>query len=192
MAAAVFRRGDALWCVFDQPSRQNLAALRAQGGGRITEVEQRPHDRATILRLATVANVEPQVERDGLAWIVRLGASWPAAGEPIVPVIDSSPEVGARLLLPVAEPGAPIAVSDPEVGDNLVIVPVIPLASRLARAFDYPQFRLPATSQGIVVTIPAGAFGTESEGFLRISFCADEAKLSEGVRRLGEGLKSLR
>jgi aspartate aminotransferase len=43
-----------------------------------------------------------------------------------------------------------------------------------------------------VVTIPASAFGSESEGFLRISFCADESKLSEGVRRLGEGLKSLR
>jgi aspartate aminotransferase len=42
-----------------------------------------------------------------------------------------------------------------------------------------------------VVTIPASAFGSESEGFLRISFCADEAKLSEGVRRLGEALKSL-
>jgi len=42
-----------------------------------------------------------------------------------------------------------------------------------------------------VVTIPASAFGSESEEFLRISFCADEAKLSEGVRRLGEALKSL-
>lgn len=42
-----------------------------------------------------------------------------------------------------------------------------------------------------VVTIPASAFGSESEGYLRISFCADEAKLSEGVRRLGEALKSL-
>ena len=43
-----------------------------------------------------------------------------------------------------------------------------------------------------VVTIPASAFGSESEGFLRISFCADEAKLSEGARRLGEALKSFR
>ena len=42
-----------------------------------------------------------------------------------------------------------------------------------------------------VVTIPASAFGSQSEGFLRISFCADEAKLSEGVRRLGSALKSL-
>jgi aspartate aminotransferase len=42
-----------------------------------------------------------------------------------------------------------------------------------------------------VVTIPASAFGSESEGFLRVSFCADEQKLSEGVRRLGLALKSL-
>jgi len=43
-----------------------------------------------------------------------------------------------------------------------------------------------------VVTIPASAFGSESKGFLRVSFCADEAKLSEGVRRLGAALKSIR
>jgi aspartate/methionine/tyrosine aminotransferase len=42
-----------------------------------------------------------------------------------------------------------------------------------------------------VVTIPAAAFGDESKGFLRISFCADEERLSEGARRLGEALKSL-
>ena len=42
-----------------------------------------------------------------------------------------------------------------------------------------------------VVTIPASAFGSEGNGFLRISYCADEDKLSEGVRRLGEALKSL-
>jgi aspartate/methionine/tyrosine aminotransferase len=43
-----------------------------------------------------------------------------------------------------------------------------------------------------VVTIPAASFGDESKGFLRISFCADEERLSEGVRRLGEALKTLK
>lgn len=35
-----------------------------------------------------------------------------------------------------------------------------------------------------VVTIPGSAFGEESEGFLRISFCADNAKLAAGVNRI--------
>ena len=52
--------------------------------------------------------------------------------------------------------------------------------------------RLEAGLEHGVVTIPAAAFGSESKGFLRISFCADEDKLSEGVRRLGQALKSLR
>lgn len=43
-----------------------------------------------------------------------------------------------------------------------------------------------------VVTIPAAAFGDESKGFLRISFCADEERLSEGVRRLGHALETLK
>ena len=43
-----------------------------------------------------------------------------------------------------------------------------------------------------VVTIPAAAFGDESKGYLRISFCADEDRLSEGVRRLSTALKSLK
>lgn len=43
-----------------------------------------------------------------------------------------------------------------------------------------------------VVTIPAASFGDESKGFLRISFCADEERLSEGVRRLGLALNSIK
>lgn len=42
-----------------------------------------------------------------------------------------------------------------------------------------------------VTTVPGGAFGTESEGYLRVSFCADLDVLSEGVRRMKEGLRKL-
>jgi aspartate/methionine/tyrosine aminotransferase len=39
-----------------------------------------------------------------------------------------------------------------------------------------------------VITVPGGAFGRESEGTLRVSFCADLPALTEGVRRMGEAL----
>jgi aspartate/methionine/tyrosine aminotransferase len=39
-----------------------------------------------------------------------------------------------------------------------------------------------------VVTVPGGAFGSESEGFLRVSFCADLPVLTEGVARLSAAL----
>jgi aspartate aminotransferase len=41
-----------------------------------------------------------------------------------------------------------------------------------------------------VITVPGAAFGSESEGFLRVSFCADHETLSEGVVRIKRGLVS--
>ena len=42
-----------------------------------------------------------------------------------------------------------------------------------------------------VITVPGSAFGTESEGFLRVSFCANEHALAEGVQRMKAGLARL-
>jgi aspartate/methionine/tyrosine aminotransferase len=42
-----------------------------------------------------------------------------------------------------------------------------------------------------VITVPGAAFGPESEGFLRVSFCADETTLTEGIIRIKLGLESL-
>ena len=39
-----------------------------------------------------------------------------------------------------------------------------------------------------VITVPGAAFGSESEGFLRVSFCANHETLSEGVQRIKNGL----
>jgi aspartate/methionine/tyrosine aminotransferase len=44
---------------------------------------------------------------------------------------------------------------------------------------------------GGVVTVPGNAFGSESEGFLRVSFCADLPVLTEGVARMSTALKKL-
>jgi aspartate aminotransferase len=48
-----------------------------------------------------------------------------------------------------------------------------------------------ALLQARVITVPGEAFGSESEGFLRVSFCADHETLSEGVQRIKRGLESL-
>ena len=42
-----------------------------------------------------------------------------------------------------------------------------------------------------VVTVPGNAFGSEGEGFLRCSFCADLPVLTEGVKRMENALRLL-
>lgn len=41
---------------------------------------------------------------------------------------------------------------------------------------------------GGVITVPGSAFGAEAEGFLRLSFCAHEAALDEGISRIAQVL----
>jgi len=43
--------------------------------------------------------------------------------------------------------------------------------------------------QAKVVTIAGSAFGSEAKGYLRISFCANEEKIREGVKRMKEALE---
>ncbi|HSK64298.1 MAG TPA: aminotransferase class I/II-fold pyridoxal phosphate-dependent enzyme [Pyrinomonadaceae bacterium] len=42
-----------------------------------------------------------------------------------------------------------------------------------------------------VITVPGAAFGSESEGFLRVSFCADHETLRDGVTRIKRGLEAI-
>ena len=42
-----------------------------------------------------------------------------------------------------------------------------------------------------VITVPGAAFGSESEGFLRVSFCPDHETLAEGVQRIKQGLQNI-
>jgi len=46
--------------------------------------------------------------------------------------------------------------------------------------------------EGGVVTVPGNAFGSQAEGFLRVSFCADLPLLSEGVKRVEAALAGLK
>jgi aminotransferase len=40
-----------------------------------------------------------------------------------------------------------------------------------------------------VITVPGGAFGSQGEGYLRLSFSIDGAQIEEGIRRIASGLK---
>ena len=44
---------------------------------------------------------------------------------------------------------------------------------------------------GGVITVPGSAFGSEAEGWLRVSCCADEATLSAGIKRIKAALMQL-
>jgi hypothetical protein len=150
-AAAIFRRGAALWVVFDRSVRLDLAALRAMAGPAITSIEQPPHGSATLLRLGLARPLHPRVQREGSAWLVQLLDAPVADAEPLVPRAEDSETAQARLTLAVPEPSPPIRFTDSEVGDELIAVPVIPLGRSVRVTHSYPHLTLLPSAQGIVI-----------------------------------------
>ena len=151
VAAAVFRRAGFLWVAFDKASQADVDGLRAQGGNVIRTIEQIPSERATVLRLATVSGVNPEIKRDGFAWILEFRRQRIQPQTAIETKAQPNSPVGPRLFLSVPEPGRPIVLRDPEVGDAIVVVPVIPLGHGIAHTFEYPQLRILETGQGVAI-----------------------------------------
>jgi len=149
-AAAVFRRAEFTWVVFDRYQQLDMEKLQKAGAPYVTFIEQLPFRNNTILRMITPPDINPSVRRDGLSWILDFRAM------PIRPTrpIDIRPQVKgqeASLFAAVSEGGRTVAVEDPEVGDMLMIVPVIPLSEGVYPDRSFPDLDLPTTAQGILV-----------------------------------------
>ncbi len=151
VAAAVFRRGGALWIAFDKAVSLDSAIVQRAAGNAVRRVTQVPSDDGTILRMETIEGVNPSLRRQGLAWILDLARQKISPVTPIETKAQPNSPIGARIFLPVPEPGKVLVVTDPEVGDNLVIVPVIPLGHGVDRNYTYPQVQVLPTGQGIVL-----------------------------------------
>lgn len=178
VAAAVFRRANYLWIVFDKKINMNLNALKSAAGNIFRSIEQYPNDKATLLRVATVSGVNPTIKRDGLSWVLEFRKQPPVTATTIEVAPQTNSPIGARIFLPITEPGDTITMTDPAIGDNLIIVPVISLGHGIEKQRNYPQVRILPSSQGLVMqprtddllvrTLRQGVSMTSSSG-LRIS-----------------------
>jgi len=149
-AAAVFRRAEYLWVVFDRYKQVDVAAMAKAGAPYITLVEQLPYRTNTILRMVTQPDINPSLRRNGLDWILdfRSLPMRPTRAIDVQPQLDR-PE--PNLFVPVAEAGRTVAFDDPEVGDYFIVIPVIPLGYGVYPARSFPDVDLPVTAQGVVV-----------------------------------------
>nr|WP_298683986.1 hypothetical protein [uncultured Dongia sp.] len=153
---AVFKRGDALWLVFDRPGPIDLAELvkAAPALSGITRVET-PY--ATVLRLPTLeklggGDAGAKISGDGRHWQISLGRGRDMRpAKSIEQRRESLANGGASLLLQATRPGPVINLSDPEAGDAISIIPLLTAGSGIADGAAWPDFRVLPSFQGVVV-----------------------------------------
>src|SRR5690606_11303309 len=150
-AAAVFRRGDTLWMLFDtsvdiQPPPASRA-LDAIATG-ITVV---PAGATKVVRMDLNGDRLATLGSEGRSWVLSLGDVLLNPTEPLV--LERSRDVRGLFSMAAAlkRPGKVHQFRDPEVGDVLNVVTVFPPARGVARDLEYVDFEALRSIHGLVV-----------------------------------------
>ncbi|HYE47434.1 MAG TPA: endoglucanase [Caulobacter sp.] len=169
LGAAVFRRGEAVWVVFDAPGRLDVARL-PKGGDRYRGVQAVHGKDYAALRLVVPRNMPVTVAGEGASWTLAIGAGPPAGREQTgggsVSVARDSESAQAGLTATMAGAGRLVWVDDPAVGDRLAVVPALAPNKGLTTRRDFVDLAMLATIHGLAIESYAPGLGVAVEGDL--------------------------
>ncbi len=149
-AAAVFRRGDAIWIVFDGEADLRIPP-ELKDGLTIQDVQWTRNDGFTAMRLSAPSVGSLSAINDGLVWKVRLGGQGLDNKAVQVPIVrdDSSGVATLNLNLPGAMRVA--WISDPAVGDRMAVIPARGPVKNMATGRTMIDATLSSTAQGAAI-----------------------------------------
>lgn len=149
--AAVFRRGDTVWMIFDttvgitQPTKSDeLTALAdtfsavAAGDTQVVRIDLNQD------RLASLGS-------EGMAWVLSLGDMVLTPTEPIQLSRRRDVEGSFEMVANIARPARVHDFRDPVVGDMLKVVTAYPPARGITRPLDYVEFSALRSVHGLVI-----------------------------------------
>lgn len=192
VAAAVYRRGNVMWVVFDRLYRINLSSVLLVGKKLFTAAEQLSVPDYSVLRLAMSQPYEIAVKRAGTVWIIDIGPKPKPPGRTVRIKTRYSGAAGARIVLTAKGAERAIRLHDPDVGDVVYVVPFITPSLGNASTRNFLDFNLLSSAQGLVI-VPAAetlSVGVGKDqvtisrpGGLRISRKVDLAKRKAGKKK---------
>jgi len=152
VGAAVFRRADNIWVIFDAATNLDLSPLRVEGAPVIERIDQLPIGGASVLRMRVPDNtVNASARREGFNWVVefRRAPQRPLAQVPIL--ADVTAEIGPFLTFPTETPGRSFNVPDPDMGDVMRVATFLESGIGIDGLRQYPEFELLPTAQGVAL-----------------------------------------
>lgn len=161
VGAAVFRRGAAVWVVFDTVARLDMAGARTLGPA--TDARWAAGADYTAVRIAAPDNLPVSVVSQGSGWTVVIGGQPVAAAGVEVTRADSG-----DLALVVRMAGATRAVwlTDPLVGDRFAAVTALAPGKGLDHRRQSVDLTLLPTAHGLAIETPTDDLRVTADGDL--------------------------
>jgi tetratricopeptide (TPR) repeat protein len=162
--AAVFRRGEAVWVVFDTPARLDISKLPASTA-RYTKIQVFKGADYSALRIVTPTGQPYAADGQGGQWSVSLGAGLDATPDAIRVARDESVSP-ATLTAVLAGVTHAVWVNDPAVGDRLLVAPALAPSKGLPSRREYVEMALLPSAQGLAAETYASDLMVSVDGDL--------------------------
>ncbi|OXE35247.1 MAG: endoglucanase [Phenylobacterium zucineum] len=147
--AAVFRRGTAIWVVFDAPA--DIDVSRAPRGlKQLSSVQAFKGPDYSAVRITTSSATLFYAGAQGSVWTIGLGSEAQAAG-PQVRIVRDDTGGPAALKAALAGTTRAVRVLDPVVGDELSVVTALGPAKGVAARREFVQMTVLPSAQGIAM-----------------------------------------
>jgi tetratricopeptide (TPR) repeat protein len=161
VGAAVFRRGDAVWVVFDGAAKLDLADAADLGPAKGARWAAGPD--YVALRLEAPKALTVSASADGGAWTVRIGGGATPAGGVRV---DRDPSGEPALAFNMAGSGRAIWLTDPVVGDRFAAVTAVGPAKGFPQRRRTVDLHVLPTAQGLAIETLADDLSIVADGDL--------------------------
>jgi tetratricopeptide (TPR) repeat protein len=163
--AAVFRRGGAVWVVFDAPATLDVAQA-PRGVRQLSRVTAHRGGDYTAVRIESPQDTPVFAEARGATWVVTLGPG--AQVQPASQIRIVRDQAGGPAGLKAAVAGATrvVRVADPVVGDTLSVVTALGPAKGLPSRREFVQMALLPSAQGLAAESYVADLGMRREGDL--------------------------
>jgi tetratricopeptide (TPR) repeat protein len=153
--AALFRRADTVWLVFDSTKPIDIAPIRSSGGAVIAEVRLQPLDGGQAIRIRLNRPQMPSLTSDdqgGSAnWTLTFADTMQTPTQPLTVVRNVSDPAHANVTVVLSKPGRLYRLVDPEAGDTLMVITATPPVRGFIKRQDFVEMSLLESIHGIAI-----------------------------------------
>ncbi len=141
--AALFRRADTVWLVFDTTKPIDLAPFKNNGGAVIADVKPVPLQKGQAIRIRLNRPQMPSLVGDDKAnWTLTFADTMQTPTQPLVVSRNMTDPTLANVTVALSKPGRLHRLLDPDAGDTLLVVTATPPVRGFIKRQDFVEMSL--------------------------------------------------
>jgi tetratricopeptide (TPR) repeat protein len=153
--AAVFRRADAVWLVFDSPKPIDVEPIRSKGGSIISDISAFALDKGQAIRIRLNRPQLPSLTSDDEAgsanWTLNFSDMLRAPSQPLVAIRNIADPSLANVTVPLAKAGRLHRLVDPDAGDTIMVVTAAGPVRGFIKRQDFVELSLLESVHGVAI-----------------------------------------